>query len=255
MRSQKKFAIAAAVAAIALSLTACSTGDATEPDAAGETTELSAEAQAALDRAYEGIGSDLSDLPAVTVEEGLNFYVMSCGESIPTCSAPAAAMADAAEAAGWNATVVDGKLNPEGFATAIRQAIAGGADVLVPVGISCSAAQAAFQEARDAGVTIVGGGGVDDCSPQLWDTARLWLKDAPVPTPFMAMGMLQADYVFGKTDGAPKTVVVNMTSNPWGQLVTDAYVARSRSSATARSSRSSTSPMWRAPTAPRTRRS
>ncbi len=226
MRSQKKFAIAAAVAAIALSLTACSTGDATEPDAAGETTELSAEAQAALDRAYEGIGSDLSDLPAVTVEEGLNFYVMSCGESIPTCSAPAAAMADAAEAAGWNATVVDGKLNPEGFATAIRQAIAGGADVLVPVGISCSAAQAAFQEARDAGVTIVGGGGVDDCSPQLWDTARLWLKDAPVPTPFMAMGMLQADYVFGKTDGAPKTVVVNMTSNPWGQLVTDAYVAQ-----------------------------
>ena len=38
--------------------------------------------------------------------------------------------------------VVDGKLSPEGFATAIRQAVAGGADVLVPVGISCSAAAA-----------------------------------------------------------------------------------------------------------------
>jgi len=226
VRSPKKYAIAAAVFAAALSLTACSTGDATDDAAGGDSgAELSAEAQAALDRAYEGVGSDLAELPAVTVEEGLNFYVMSCGESNPTCSAPAAAMADAAETAGWSATVVDGKLSPEGFATAIRQAVAGGADVLVPVGISCSAAQAAFQEAKDAGVTIVGGGGVDDCAPQLWDSERLWLEDAPVPSPFMAIGMLQADYVFGKTNGDPKTVVVNMTSNPWGQLVTDAYQA------------------------------
>ncbi len=225
MRSQKKFAIAAAVAAIALSLTACSTGDAPDDAATGGSgaSELSAEAQAALDRAYEGVGSDLAALPAVTVEEGLNFYVMSCGESNPTCSAPAAAMADAAETAGWNATVVDGKLSPEGFATAIRQAVAGGADVLVPVGISCSAAQAAFQEAKDAGVTIVGGGGVDDCDPQLWDSERLWLEDAPLPSAFMVMGMLQADYVYGKTNGDPKTVVVNMTSNPWGALVTEAF--------------------------------
>ena len=225
MRSPKKFAIAAAVFAAAISLTACTTGDVTDDATTGgsETAELSAEAQAALDKAYEGVGSTLEEIPAVTVEEGLNFYVMSCGESNPTCSQPAAAMADAAETAGWNATIVDGKLNPEGFATAIRQAIAGGADVLVPVGISCSAAQAAFQEAKDAGVTIVGGGGVDDCDPKLWDSERLWLEDAPLPSPFMVMGMLQADYVFGKTDGDPKTVVVNMTSNPWGALVTEAF--------------------------------
>ena len=225
MRSPKKFAIAAAVFAAAISLTACTTGDVTDDATTGgsETAGLSAEAQAALDKAYEGVGSTLEEIPAVTVEEGLNFYVMSCGESNPTCSQPAAAMADAAETAGWNATIVDGKLNPEGFATAIRQAIAGGADVLVPVGISCSAAQAAFQEAKDAGVTIVGGGGVDDCDPKLWDSERLWLEDAPLPSPFMVMGMLQADYVFGKTDGDPKTVVVNMTSNPWGALVTEAF--------------------------------
>jgi len=225
VRSPKKLAIAAAVFAAAISLTACTTGDVTDDATTGgsETAGLSAEAQAALDKAYEGVGSTLEEIPAVTVEEGLNFYVMSCGESNPTCSQPAAAMADAAETAGWNATIVDGKLNPEGFATAIRQAIAGGADVLVPVGISCSAAQAAFQEAKDAGVTIVGGGGVDDCDPKLWDSERLWLEDAPLPSPFMVMGMLQADYVFGKTDGDPKTVVVNMTSNPWGALVTEAF--------------------------------
>jgi len=223
VRSQKKFAIATAVVAVAVALAGCTTGDTTDPAASGDTTELSAEAQTALDTAYEGIGSDLADLTPVTPEAGLNFYVMSCGESNPTCSAPAAAMAEAAETAGWNATIVDGKLSPEGFATAIRQAVAGGADVLVPVGSSCSAAQAAFQEAHDAGVTIVGGGGVDDCAPKLWDAERLWLEDAPVPRPFMAIGKLQADYVFGKTDGDPKTVVVNMTSTPGGGLVTTAF--------------------------------
>ena len=229
MKITRKFAIAAGIAALALTVSACTTGD----DGGGATTapteptEISAEAQAALDQAYEGFGLTLDDLEPATPEPGLNFYVMSCGESVATCAAPAAAMVEAAEAAGWNGNIVDGKLSPEGFATAIRQAVAGGADVLVPVGISCSSAAAAFAEAKAAGVTIVGGGGVDDCDPQGWDAMRLWLSDPPMPTgPFGAMGMLQADYAFGKTDGDVKAVIVNMTSNPWGQLITDAFSAQ-----------------------------
>lgn len=225
MRS-RKLAIASAIAVLALTMSACSTGDPAEPAASGSADAgLNAEAQAALDTAYEGIGLDLKDLEPVTPEPGLNFYVMSCGEAVATCSAPAAAMVDAAEAAGWNGTVVDGQLNPAGFAAAIRQAVAGGADVLVPVGISCSVAAAAFKEAKDAGVTIVGGGGVDDCEPKIWDAERLWLEDAPVPTAFQAIGKLQADYTFGKNNGDVKAIVLNTTSNPWGQLVTDAYVS------------------------------
>lgn len=225
MNNTRKLAMVTAIAAIALTVSACTTD---EPGTAGgsasaDTSELSAEAQAALDTAYEGIGSDLADLEPAAPEAGLNFFVMSCGESNATCAAPAAAMVDAAEAAGWTGTIVDGKLSPEGFATAIRQAVAGGADVLVPVGISCSVAAAPFAEAKAAGVTIVGGGGLDDCDPKEWDSERLWLDDPPVPSPFQAIGKLQADYTWGKNDGDLKAVVVNLTSNPWGQLVTDAY--------------------------------
>lgn len=230
MKTTRKFAMAAAIAALALTVSACSTGSDSgspaEPTETADTSSLSAEAQAALDAAYEGIGSTLEELEPTTPEDGLNFYVMSCGESNATCAAPAAAMVDAAEAAGWTGTIVDGKLNPEGFATAIRQAVAGGADVLVPVGISCSAAAAAFGEAKAAGITIVGGGGLDDCDPKIWDSERLWLEDPPVPSPFHAIGMLQADYTFGKNNGDAKAVVVNMTSNPWGGLVTEAYTQR-----------------------------
>lgn len=222
MKITRRFAMAAAIAAIAVTVSACSTGPVDNPTETSSSS-LSAEAQTALDTAYTGIGSTLDDLTPAAPEADLKFYVMSCGESNATCAAPAAAMVDAAKAAGWSGTIVDGKLSPEGFSTAIRQAVAGGADVLVPVGISCSAAAAAFAEAKAAGVTIVGGGGLDDCSPKEWASERLWLKDPPVPSPFHAIGKLQADYTFGKNNGEVKAVVVNMTSNPWGGLVTEAY--------------------------------
>lgn len=224
MRSLKKVAIASTVAAVALALSACTVGDTPSGTTSQSTSSLSSGAQAALDRAYKGFGTDLSDLKAVTPKAGQKFYVMSCGESNPTCHAPAAAMVAAAEAAGWTGTIVDGKLSPEGFATAIRQATAAGANVLVPVGISCSAAAAAFQEAKAAGVTIVGGGGTDDCSPKVWSSERLWLQDPPAPGGmFGAFGTLQADYVYGKTNGDAKAVIINMTSQPWGQLLTDSF--------------------------------
>ena len=223
MSTARKFTVAAAVVAMALTMSACSSDDGGGAAAPSDATTLSAAAQKALDTAFTGVGSDLDDLTPAAPKSDINFYVMSCGESNATCSAPAAAMADAAKTAGWKATIADGKLSPEGFATAIRQAVAGGVDVLVPVGISCSAAAAAFKEAKDAGVVIVGGGGVDDCDPKEWNTERLWLPDPPVPTPFQAIGKLQADYTWGKTDGKLKAVVVNMTSNPWGGLVTGAF--------------------------------
>lgn len=224
MIKTKAAASLSAVLLAALVLTSCSSGaDSPEqPEDSGDTT-ISAEAQAALDKAYAGVGSDLSDLEPTEVEAGLTFYVMSCGEQNPTCSAPAASMMEAAEAAGWDANLVDGKLNPEGFATAIRQAIAGGADVLVPVGIGCGAAAAAFQEAADAGVTIVGGGGVDDCDPKVWDSERLWLPD--MPPFFNVFGELMADYAYGKNNGDVKAVVINSTTNVWGQWITDNFEA------------------------------
>lgn len=221
MIKSKAAASISAVALAALILAGCSSPAETSTESNSSSGESSAAVQEALDRAFTGVGSDLSDLEATEVEEGLKFYVMSCGEQNPTCAAPAAAMMEAAEAAGWDANLVDGKLNPEGFATAIRQAIAGGADVLVPVGIGCGAAAAAFQEAHDAGVTIVGGGGVDDCDPKVWDSERLWLPE--MPPFFFTFGSLMADYAYGVNNGEVKAVVINSTTNVWGPWITESF--------------------------------
>jgi len=224
MKSISKFAVATTIVALAVSLSACS--DASSDVTPTADSSLSADAQAALDSAYAGVGSDLADLPAVTPESGKNLYVVSCGESVASCALNAAAMKAAGEAVGWTVTIADGKLSPDGFAAAIRQGVAGGADVIIPVGIGCGVAQAAFQEAVDAGITIVGGGGVDDCDPKLWATQRLWLPDVTPIEQWNTFGGQQAEYAFGKNDGDVKAVVLNFTTQVWGQWLTDGVNAK-----------------------------
>lgn len=211
-----------ALLAAVLLLSGCS-GDAGETTPSdGGTTTLTAEAQAALDRAYTGVGSDLK-LDPVKVTEGKSLFVVSCGESVPSCAVPAAGVKSAAEAVGWTATIADGKLNPEGFATAIRQGVAAGADIIVPIGIGCGVAQAAFAEAKAAGVTIIGGGGVDDCDPKLWASERYWVDGYTPVDQWEEFGRLQASYAYGKTNGDVKAVVLNFTTQVWGQWITDGF--------------------------------
>lgn len=222
MRQKNKLASVSAMIAVAvLALTGCSEGGTGGgPVASGERT---AAAQEALDRAFEGVGSDLADLPPVTAKPGVNFYSVSCGESVPSCATNTAAMVEAAEAVGWTASIADGKLSPEGFATATRQAIAGGANVISPVGIGCAVAQAAFQEAKDAGITVVGGGSVDDCDPKLWASERLWLEDSTPMSQWQSFGAQQADYAYGMTNGDVKAIALNFTTQAWGPWITEGF--------------------------------
>lgn len=228
MRATKKLAVVISVAAaFTLALSACSSGSSTPSTGGGDNSgsSTSAEAKAALDRAYEGIGSTLADLTPVKSEKKLNLYVVSCGEQVPSCAVPAAGVKQAAETVGWTATIADGKLNPEGFATAVRQGIAAKADVIVPIGIGCGIAQAAFKEAVDAGVKVIGGGGVDDCDPKLWASERLWMPNVTPIQQWETFGQLQADYVFGKHNGDVKAVVLNFSGQVWGQWITDGFTS------------------------------
>lgn len=212
---------ASILAVLALSLTACSTDDA-QSNPTASSTELSAQAQQVLDSSFAGIGGD-TKLAPVSVKDNINLYVVSCGEQVPGCSTPVAGVVEAAKAIGWSTNVADGKLSPEGFATAIRQAIAGGADVIVPIGIGCGVAQAAFQEAVDEGITIIGGGGVDDCTPKLWGSERLWIDGESPESQWKAFGKLQAEYVTGKTNEDVKAVVLNFTGQTWGPWITEGF--------------------------------
>ncbi|SHH28441.1 ABC-type sugar transport system, substrate-binding protein, contains N-terminal xre family HTH domain [Jatrophihabitans endophyticus] len=222
-RGRRVGAVVAGGAVLALALTACSSSSSSSGSSGGGAGEVSAAAKTALAQAYKGVGADLANLPSVTPKAGVNFYVISCGQSVSSCSAPTAAMQQAATAAGWSAHMADGKLSPSGFAAAIRQAIAGGAKVIVPIGFDCQAAQAAFKEAVDAGITVVGGGGPDDCRPGLWKSERLWLKGYTGIQEWNTFGKYGADWAYGQNNGKVKAITLTATTNSWGPWITDGF--------------------------------
>ncbi|MFT3797390.1 sugar ABC transporter substrate-binding protein [Microbacterium sp.] len=226
MKKIRKMGVAAAAALLALGLGACSSDETPTSSDTDSTSEVSAAQQAALDAAYAGYGSDLSGLEPVEVAADKSFYVISCGEAVPSCHLPAAAMVEAAETAGWTAAIADGNLNSggTGFADAVNQAVAAGANVISPIGFPCIAAQTGFTAAKDAGVTTVGGGGVDNCDPQQWASIRYWLEDEDPDTGiWYKQAKLQADYAYGKIGDDLKAIVLNATGGPWGQYLVDGF--------------------------------
>ncbi|MBV6756650.1 sugar ABC transporter substrate-binding protein [Rhodococcus opacus] len=81
---------------------------------------------------------------------------------------PAASAKEAADSIGWKLTIVDGKYNEGGaWSSGVEQAVAAGADVIIPVGIGCETIQGPLQRARDAGIVVLDLGATD-CASRLF---------------------------------------------------------------------------------------
>lgn len=180
---------------------------------------------AALETAYKGV---LGTPPttATKPKAGVNVWVVSCGEAVPSCSTVTAAAMEAAQAVGWTANKCDGKLNPGDWGACIRQAISGKANVIIPMGIDCPAVQAPVQEAIAAGIKVVGGGGADCAAAggaKLFASERLQLQGLSIEQYWNLNGKLQADYLIGKTNGAAKVLLLTFTDPLWGPWITDGF--------------------------------
>jgi ribose transport system substrate-binding protein len=224
----RRYGIASALV-LAVVMSACSSPSevTSGPDAAAETgsDSSSTDSQEVLQVAYEGqIGAPPT--ASATPPDDVNLWVVSCGEQVPGCSIPTAAALEAAQTVGWTADVCDGELNPTGWGNCVRQAVSGGADVIIPIGIDCASIQQPFQEARDAGVTIVGGGGVD-CDESggqpLWATERLQLDGFSPQELYELQGKLAADWLIGKTDGEARVLQLVFTDPVWGPWITQGF--------------------------------
>lgn len=125
-----------------------------------------------LDELYAGTeGAPPETGPAAV--EGAKVWWISCGESIPACSGPAAAAADAAEVLSWDFQIADGALNVGGGnATAIRTALAANPDALILHGISCEVVRQPLLEAQAQGVPVLALEGLDCADEQLF-TAQM----------------------------------------------------------------------------------
>ncbi len=193
--------------------------------AAGGTGSGNSPAQS-LQAAYKGV-TGTPPTVATKPKAGVNLWVVSCGEQVPSCATPVAAVEEAAKLVGWTVNKCDGQLNPGGWGTCIRQATSAGANVVVPVGIDCPSVQAPMQEAKAAGVKLIGGGGTD-CNvvpggQKVLDSERLQLEGYSIEQYWNLNGKLQAQWIIGKTNGQAKVLLVKFTDPVWGPWIADGF--------------------------------
>ncbi len=157
---------------------------------------------------------------------GKNVIFVSCAQSSPGCANPPNEMEKAAEAIGWDYQIFDGDNNVNnGWATALRQAIAASPDAIVTHGMDCVAIQQPLVEAKAAGVPVFAIQGIDCDDPSIEDgtgeplfTQVTWLNEDAKTTGdiLFQVGQLQAAYVINATQGKAKIIQTHFLS-PMGE--------------------------------------
>ena len=208
-----------------LALASCSSApaaDAPSPEPAVSDSPAAPGADV-LAAAYEGtVGAPPTE--AVPVPEDLSAWIVSCGQSQTTCSTPAQAAAEAAEAIGWQQNVCDGQLNPNGWASCIRQGVAANADVILVMGQDCSSFQGPLEEARAAGIVTVGVGANDcdiDGGDPLYTGITKKLDGLDNEQWWNKIGELQANWLMGQTGGEVKLLEVTFADARFGPWISD----------------------------------
>ena len=207
--------LTASVAAVSLlGLTACSSGTSDTTSSAAGTVSSAAPIAGilSLEELYAGTYSQ----PPSTSPPGAagkSVWWISCGQAMPSCAEPAAAAADAAKVLGIDFHVADSNSNIGGQeATAVRTAISAGADaILVYGGGGCDGAQGALQEAKDAGILLMGVE-TPDCSasggPEIFNVVANYSENYPdTEALWRGFGEFSADYAINKTNGQGKIIV------------------------------------------------
>jgi ribose transport system substrate-binding protein len=137
-----------------------------------------AQAKADLAAGYKGLfGAPPTTAPAH--KKGVKVWIISCGQASAGCSIPVAAAKTAAQALGWKPTVFDGNFGiGDAYNNGVREAIAAGAKVIIPVGVNCNQAKSGYQAAKKAGVIISGVQSFDCNDPEVADGSPLFtVKD------------------------------------------------------------------------------
>ena len=164
---------------------------------------MSAEVSESVEAGFAGTDEALPEAGPDPVK-GLKVWIVACTLEGEGCARPAEAAAEAAKELGWEATIADGKLDPNEQANQIRNGISAGADVIVPLSISCDTVPGAFQAARDAGVKLYGLYS-RDCEKPLLD-AQIEYGDGVEDLAVDVVGPEIAKYVIAETDGKAEVI-------------------------------------------------
>ncbi|HEX5714431.1 MAG TPA: substrate-binding domain-containing protein [Solirubrobacterales bacterium] len=206
---RRALALGALMVLAALALAACggdSDGGTTQQASSGDVAKYERQ----LDALYKGTYEEPSGGP-VTPPPDKKVWVISTGQTIETAVNAAQAMEEAGQTLGWEVTTFDGKFDSARQIAGIEQALADGADGIVLLYVDCAPVKAGLQQARAAGVAVVG---IEskDCEPALEDHVVRYAGDEDFVTWVShGFGGSQARWVIAKTGGEARTIVTVQT--------------------------------------------
>lgn len=154
-----------------------------------------------------------------------DIWWISCGQQAESCASYAAAGQEAAEALGWTFHLADGNLNTaNGYATAMRTALAAQPDAIVQNAFSCTTDQPELQRAKDQGVPVIGVE-TTDCSdagtgPALFTVPMVYSDEYPDNKSWWTgWGQVSADFIAADSGGDAKVITAFGEGDPQFDLL------------------------------------
>ncbi|MBS1884933.1 MAG: sugar ABC transporter substrate-binding protein [Actinobacteria bacterium] len=155
----------------------------------------------------------------VETTPGKNVWLISVGQSSQASVTTTKKMEEIGAALGWNINLFDSKFETSRELTGIQQAVAAGADGIILVYFDCTPVRAGLEEAKAAGVAIVGLES-RDCSPELENNV-LYKDGMGFEEWGEGDGASSAKWLIAETGGETKAIVTEETDT----VATTAIVA------------------------------
>lgn len=222
-----------ASAAVAFVLAACGGSSSGDDDKSAVST-TGAAADVNLDALYSADRYEEPPRTSPKPQPGKKIALLSCGQTVAFCKVAIQGAQDAAEAIGWETTVIDSRGDANIAQTSLKQAIATGVDGIYVEAFDCQYIKSALEQAKAADIPVVGEES-RDCNenlrgeagsgPQLF-AARVnypqgdfvdWLHD---------YGRMQAEYMIAKTGGDLNVVSFGYSDLAASLIVTDGFKER-----------------------------
>ena len=163
VRSITRAAIVLAAIAIAVACSSSKTSSNSTSSGGGDTGTVAAQnpatalakAEAATKVNFKGNYTNVSpeSRPAA---KNKSVIIISASQASISSSVPANGAAEAAKKLGWKVTIYDAKLEPSKYAPLVRQAVTAKPDGIILVAIDCQNVQQPLQQAKNAGIKVVG---------------------------------------------------------------------------------------------------
>lgn len=216
LNGRRRAWMAATVAVLVTAVSGCTTEageDGTQRRESSDNEQRNADAvQDKIDALYRGESYAAPPAEGPPAQRGTKVFMVNAGVQAPTGSAVAQAAKDVAKIMDWDLSIYDGKFQPSGYQEGIRQAIAVGADIIWDFGIDCPVARAALEEAKEAGIPVIGQeaadcSDVDKAAPSLF-AENLHYAEGDFLDWARALGASQADWIIARTGGQAKVVEI-----------------------------------------------